>query len=164
MPTPQPPSQPVDAEPAKSADISVEPMPAPVREVGGPKGPEPTRYGDWEKNGRCIDFCSHPRGRAVGGGRSTAGRRQIALHCIVVPHAPAPSKDAAMSQSARPVSPHLQIYRWQIQMVTSILHRASGIVLSVGAFVLAGMLLALASGQEAWDCARGLLASWPELP
>ena len=26
------------------------------REIGGPKGPEPTRYGDWEKNGRCIDF------------------------------------------------------------------------------------------------------------
>jgi hypothetical protein len=25
-------------------------------EHGGPKGPEPTRYGDWEKNGRCIDF------------------------------------------------------------------------------------------------------------
>ena len=25
-------------------------------EVGGPKGPEPTRYGDWDKNGRCIDF------------------------------------------------------------------------------------------------------------
>lgn len=25
-------------------------------EVGGPKGPEPTRYGDWEKKGRCIDF------------------------------------------------------------------------------------------------------------
>jgi hypothetical protein len=27
-----------------------------VPEVGGPKGPEPTRYGDWEKGGRCIDF------------------------------------------------------------------------------------------------------------
>ncbi|MDO6459777.1 DUF1674 domain-containing protein [Granulosicoccaceae sp. 1_MG-2023] len=26
------------------------------REVGGPKGLEPTRYGDWEKAGRCIDF------------------------------------------------------------------------------------------------------------
>ena len=26
------------------------------REIGGPKGPEPTRYGDWEYNGRCIDF------------------------------------------------------------------------------------------------------------
>lgn len=25
-------------------------------EYGGPKGPEPTRYGDWEKGGRCIDF------------------------------------------------------------------------------------------------------------
>ena len=25
-------------------------------ELGGPKGPEPTRYGDWEKNGRCSDF------------------------------------------------------------------------------------------------------------
>jgi hypothetical protein len=26
------------------------------REVGGRKGPEPTRFGDWERNGRCIDF------------------------------------------------------------------------------------------------------------
>ncbi len=26
------------------------------RELGGPSGPEPTRYGDWEKKGRCIDF------------------------------------------------------------------------------------------------------------
>ena len=26
------------------------------QEVGGPKGPEPTRYGDWERAGRCIDF------------------------------------------------------------------------------------------------------------
>lgn len=27
-----------------------------VKEIGGPKGLEPTRYGDWEKRGRCIDF------------------------------------------------------------------------------------------------------------
>jgi hypothetical protein len=26
------------------------------KEIGGPKGLEPTRYGDWEKNGRCSDF------------------------------------------------------------------------------------------------------------
>ncbi|MEZ5561471.1 MAG: DUF1674 domain-containing protein [Gammaproteobacteria bacterium] len=26
------------------------------RETGGPAGPEPTRYGDWERGGRCIDF------------------------------------------------------------------------------------------------------------
>jgi hypothetical protein len=26
------------------------------REIGGPKGPEPTRFGDWERGGRCTDF------------------------------------------------------------------------------------------------------------
>ena len=30
--------------------------PARPREIGGPKGPEPTRYGDWEVGGRCTDF------------------------------------------------------------------------------------------------------------
>ncbi|MCY3732259.1 MAG: DUF1674 domain-containing protein [Rhodospirillaceae bacterium] len=30
--------------------------PAKPREVGGPAGPEPTRFGDWERAGRCIDF------------------------------------------------------------------------------------------------------------
>ncbi len=29
---------------------------APPKEIGGRDGPEPTRFGDWEKNGRCIDF------------------------------------------------------------------------------------------------------------
>jgi hypothetical protein len=33
-----------------------EPAPAVVPETGGPKGPEPTRYGDWEVNGICSDF------------------------------------------------------------------------------------------------------------
>ena len=37
------------SEPSSDAD----PRP---KEIGGPKGPEPTRYGDWEKAGRCIDF------------------------------------------------------------------------------------------------------------
>jgi hypothetical protein len=26
------------------------------KEIGGPKGPEPTRFGDWERDGRCVDF------------------------------------------------------------------------------------------------------------
>lgn len=30
--------------------------PARAKEIGGPQGPEPTRYGDWERNGRCSDF------------------------------------------------------------------------------------------------------------
>jgi hypothetical protein len=35
-----------------------EPIPSITQqeEIGGPKGPEPTRYGDWEKNGRVSDF------------------------------------------------------------------------------------------------------------
>ena len=38
-------------------DGAVAPLPDPrVPETGGRRGPEPTRYGDWEKNGRCIDF------------------------------------------------------------------------------------------------------------
>ncbi len=32
------------------------PTPTPPREIGGRSGPEPTRYGDWERGGRCIDF------------------------------------------------------------------------------------------------------------
>lgn len=40
-----------------SADSErVKPDTAQPVEIGGPKGLEPTRYGDWEKNGRCIDF------------------------------------------------------------------------------------------------------------
>ncbi|HKT19276.1 MAG TPA: DUF1674 domain-containing protein [Stellaceae bacterium] len=36
-------------------DAGKEPDPKP-REIGGPPGPEPTRHGDWEFNGRCTDF------------------------------------------------------------------------------------------------------------
>jgi hypothetical protein len=41
-----------------AAGTPVDPQvpPAGPREIGGPKGPEPTRYGDWERSGRCIDF------------------------------------------------------------------------------------------------------------
>jgi len=41
--------------PATEAEGSSEDTALP-REIGGRDGPEPTRYGDWEKNGRCIDF------------------------------------------------------------------------------------------------------------
>jgi hypothetical protein len=39
--------------PPDPAGAPVTPLP---REIGGREGPEPTRFGDWEKNGRCIDF------------------------------------------------------------------------------------------------------------
>ncbi len=38
-----------------AANKDAEPNEQP-EEFGGPTGPEPTRYGDWEKKGRCIDF------------------------------------------------------------------------------------------------------------
>ena len=43
---------------ANAVEGEVQPAPGkPVkREIGGPEGPEPTRYGDWERKGRCIDF------------------------------------------------------------------------------------------------------------
>lgn len=37
-------------------DPRPEPPPEPPKEIGGPAGPEPTRYGDWEQKGRCTDF------------------------------------------------------------------------------------------------------------
>lgn len=47
-----------DSNAAPEQDQPVEPVPEPERprEIGGRGGPDPTRYGDWEKNGRCIDF------------------------------------------------------------------------------------------------------------
>jgi succinate dehydrogenase / fumarate reductase, cytochrome b subunit len=61
----------------------------------------------------------------------------------------------------RPLSPHLQVYRWQITMVMSILHRSTGVALAVGAFGVVWWLLAVAAGPEALadfnSCAGSLL-------
>jgi hypothetical protein len=44
--------------PAPPPDPLPDPLAAspPPAEIGGPKGPEPTRFGDWQYNGRCTDF------------------------------------------------------------------------------------------------------------
>ncbi|HET9034535.1 MAG TPA: succinate dehydrogenase, cytochrome b556 subunit [Dokdonella sp.] len=65
-----------------------------------------------------------------------------------------------MQPTARPLSPHLQVYRWQIQMVTSILHRVTGIILFIGSLLIAAALLALASGEEAWSRVGPIAGSW----
>jgi len=36
--------------------LAAKPAPEKPKEIGGPAGPEPTRYGDWEQKGRCTDF------------------------------------------------------------------------------------------------------------
>ena len=50
-----------------------------------------------------------------------------------------------------PLSPHLQIYRWQITSVLSILHRVSGVVTSIGSVVLVTWLLSIGIGEEAFN-------------
>lgn len=60
----------------------------------------------------------------------------------------------------RPLSPHLQVWRWHITMACSILHRATVFALYVGVLLLAGWALALASGPEAYACYTGLLGSF----
>lgn len=65
-----------------------------------------------------------------------------------------------MPATARPLSPHLSVYRWQIQMVTSILHRATGIALAAGSILLVVALLALASGPDAYARVSAFCASW----
>lgn len=60
----------------------------------------------------------------------------------------------------RPLSPHLQIWRWHVTLAASILHRFTGIALYAGAFLLAFWLVSLASGPQAYAAAEGLFLSW----
>jgi succinate dehydrogenase / fumarate reductase cytochrome b subunit len=65
-----------------------------------------------------------------------------------------------MKSADRPISPHLQVYRWQLTSVLSILHRAAGIVLSAGAILLVWWLVAAASGPDAYEGVANFLGSW----
>lgn len=69
-----------------------------------------------------------------------------------------------MDRVERPLSPHLQVYRPQITMVLSILHRGTGLMLSLGLLVLVYWLLSLAGGPSAYARAQGVLGSvWLKL-
>jgi succinate dehydrogenase / fumarate reductase cytochrome b subunit len=59
----------------------------------------------------------------------------------------------------RPLSPHLQVWRWHVTMLTSILHRATGVALYGGAILLAGWAIALASGPASYLSYMQLLGS-----
>jgi len=63
-------------------------------------------------------------------------------------------------QAARPLSPHLQIYRLTVTMVMSIVHRITGAGLYAGTLLLAWWLIALASGPEAYAVFEGFIGSW----
>lgn len=69
------------------------------------------------------------------------------------------AKAGGPGAKARPLSPHVQIWRWHLTMATSILHRATGVLLYIGAAIAAGWALSLASGTKAYGCYKSLLGS-----
>jgi succinate dehydrogenase / fumarate reductase cytochrome b subunit len=60
----------------------------------------------------------------------------------------------------RPLSPHLQIYRWHIPMLTSILTRITGNALIVGVLLAVWWLLAAATGDRYFAFVDGIATSW----
>jgi succinate dehydrogenase / fumarate reductase cytochrome b subunit len=69
-----------------------------------------------------------------------------------------------MDRADRPLSPHVFHYRWGITMTLSILHRMTGVVLSVGLLVLVCWLTALASGEAVYERVRSAYAAVWFLP
>lgn len=64
-----------------------------------------------------------------------------------------------MSAHDRPLSPHLQVYRWQISMTLSILHRISGVGLGLGTLLMSYWLIAAAAGPGWFADAQAFLGS-----
>jgi len=59
----------------------------------------------------------------------------------------------------RPTSPHLQVYRWEITMLQSILHRATGMALAAGAVVMVAWLVAAAGDPQIFSTVQGIIGS-----
>ena len=57
------------------------------------------------------------------------------------------------------MSPHLQVWRWHVTMLTSILHRVTGVGLYLGGLIAAAWAISLAGGPETYAAFKGLLGS-----
>ncbi|EPY00531.1 succinate dehydrogenase, cytochrome b556 subunit [Magnetospirillum fulvum] len=66
-----------------------------------------------------------------------------------------------MTKRARPLSPHIQIYKMPFTAVLSISHRITGVVMAVGTLVLAYWLVSAAYGPDAYATAQAVLGSVP---
>lgn len=66
-----------------------------------------------------------------------------------------------MAKANRPMSPHLQVYKWSPAMAVSILHRATGAALAFGVLLLVWWLTALATGPDYFNYINELLMSAP---
>ena len=65
-----------------------------------------------------------------------------------------------MGTRSRPLSPHLQVYRFEWTMLLSITHRITGVGLAVGSILLVWWLTALAVGPEYFATAQAIMGSW----
>lgn len=65
-----------------------------------------------------------------------------------------------MATDNRPTSPHIGIYRWQITMTMSILHRATGVALTFGSLALVYWFIAIAMGPDNYATAHWLFGTW----
>ena len=65
-----------------------------------------------------------------------------------------------MPEINRPLSPHLGIYKWSVTMTLSILHRMTGVALSLCALALVVWIVAAASGGEAYTGVTDILTGW----
>jgi succinate dehydrogenase / fumarate reductase cytochrome b subunit len=66
-----------------------------------------------------------------------------------------------MATPQRPTSPFTTIYRWQITMTLSFLHRITGVALAIGAFGVVWWLVAVAGGGDRYADFMAVAASWP---
>ena len=64
-----------------------------------------------------------------------------------------------MIPDKRPLSPHLQVYRFHLSMMMSIMHRITGVALTVGTLLLVWWLVAAAAGPESYARAQGFIGS-----
>ena len=64
-----------------------------------------------------------------------------------------------MSDTKRPLSPHLQVYSWSLEMALSIFHRATGVALGGGALLITWWIIAIATGPDAYDQFRTVMSS-----
>lgn len=67
---------------------------------------------------------------------------------------------ANVSQDNRPLSPHVSVYRWPLNAIMSIMHRATGVAMSVAAIFIVWYFLALATGPAYFETASAVLTSW----
>ena len=65
-----------------------------------------------------------------------------------------------MSNRTRPLSPHLTIYRWPLTMILSILHRATGVSLSIGLIIFSVWLFAIAFGEQYFTFFVYIFSNW----